>query len=67
VGKLIVDWSDEGCATDAGDVLSLMLANVASGTASVVPVEAVLWRKRDVRRELRANWKATSESAVGAN
>jgi len=67
VCKLIVNWSDESSTTDTGNILSLMHVNVTSVTASVVPVEAVLWWEVDMGGPSGANWQASCELASSMN
>jgi len=65
--ELVVNWSDECLSTDARHILCLSHSDIATATATILPVQAVLWWKSDMLGVLNANWEAPSELAVVAD
>lgn len=65
--ELVVNWSDECLSADARHILCLSHSDIATATATILPVQAVLWWKSDMSGVLDANWEAPSELAVVAD
>lgn len=65
--KSVINGSGKGSTTDAGNILSIGILNVAIVVATIIPVQAVLWWKHDMACPLSTNWEASGELTVVAD